>query len=133
MQVDRKVDAALDAEEQDQTCRRETAERIGIARGKREPAKDDKRENRDQQHARYYAELLAGDGENEVRVAVGKNPLQGSFSGTLAEPAAAYETFKRGIHLKGIADAAAGRRRIDKAQDACAHMRHEFEGQRHRE
>src|SRR5436305_7210147 len=112
MQVHRNIDAALNAEKQNQTRRREAAERIGIARRKRQPTEHDESKQRDQNHAGYDAEFLAGDRENEIGMAVGKDALQRAFARSFAEPAAADETFKRGIDLKRVGHAAAGRLRI---------------------
>ena len=49
------------------------------------------------------AELLAGDGEDEVGVGVGQDALQRALARPLAEPAARHEAVHRGIDLERIA------------------------------
>ena len=46
------------------------------------------------------AELLGGDGEDEVGMRVGQDALHRALPGTAAEPAAAGERFHRSIDLE---------------------------------
>ena len=105
---------------------REPAERIRVARGEHERAQDDEGEEGDQRHAGDHAEFLAGHGEDEVGVRVGQDALVDALAWAPPEPAAGEDALQRRVDLKRV-DQAAGRIRIEKAQDALVHVRRQFE------
>ena len=51
------------------------------------------------------AEFLAGDGEYEVAVGVGKDLLDRAFAGAAPQHAAVHEGLERGVHLVAVAGA----------------------------
>ena len=93
----------------------------------KEAAQHDEAEEQDQRHAGDHAELLAGDGEDEVGVGVGKDALVDALARTASEPAAREDALQRRVDLEGVDDAAR-RVGIDEAQHALMHVRRQLEG-----
>ena len=69
-----------------------------------------KPKNSDQRQAGDHAELLAGDGEDEVGVGVGQDALVDALARAAPEPAAREDALQRGVDLERV-DHAAGRSR----------------------
>ena len=93
----------------------------------KETAQYDEAEEDDQRHAGDHAELLAGDGEDEVGVRVGKDALVDALARPAPEPAARENALQRRVDLKGV-DHAAGRVGIDEAQHALMNVRRQLVG-----
>ena len=104
--------AALHAEQHRQAGGREAAEGILVARGGHQAAHDDEGEDGTMTRQTDDAELLGCDGEDEIGVGVGQDALDRALARALAEPAAAHESFERGVDLECVADAMR-RTRID--------------------
>ena len=62
-----------------------------------------KREHREQHEAEDHAELLARDGEHEVRVRVGQHVLDVALARPAPEQATAAECLQRAVHLIVVA------------------------------
>ena len=128
MQVHRHIDAGLHAKQHGEARRRETAEGILVFLRIEQGPHDDKGQKRDDADAHENAELLAGHREDEVRVAVGKDALQRALARPLSEPAARDEGIARGIDLERIAHTHVFGLRLQKMQDARAHVWHKLIG-----
>ncbi len=129
VQIDRHVDGALDAEQNDEARRGETAERILVARCRNQPAQHDEGEDRDDRDASDDTELLAGHRENEIGMAIRQDPFQRALARPLAEPTPGNETLQRGIDLERVA----GRHAVSCVEeflDADADMRHQLIGEK---
>ena len=85
----RHVDDRLQAELHEQAGRGEHDEEIVLLQQPREAAQHDEGEERDDDEADDEAELLAGDGEDEIGMRVGQHVLHRAFAGAAA-PAARH-------------------------------------------
>ena len=95
----------------------EQHEQVGVLERADEAAQHDEGEERDQQQAEQQAELLAGDGEDEVGVRVRQHLLDRAFARAAAEQPAAVKGLERPLDLIAVAA-----RRIEELVDALAHV-----------
>src|ERR1700730_12400461 len=123
MNIDSHVDRALEAEKHHQSSRGEAAKKVLVARRHEQAAQHDEGENRRDQEAGENTAFLSRNGEDKIRMGIGKNVLDCPFARPLAEPAAGQEAVERGVHLKRIGHASA-RAWIDEIENAGAYMRH---------
>src|SRR5207237_3564345 len=99
---------------------REDDEEIVLLEDAREAAQHDEAEDQHDDDAGHEAELLAGDGEDEIGMGVGQELLDRAFAWASAPQPAIHESLDRAVDLIAVAA-----RRIEKAVDAAGDVRQE--------
>ncbi|KIU01127.1 hypothetical protein QU39_00315, partial [Staphylococcus aureus] len=117
LRVHRHVDAGLQSEERGEPGDGESREGVVGAARQLQSAHHDEGEQRHEAEADDHAELLAGDGEDEVGMRVRQVALGDALAGTGAEPASGAERFARPELLEAVAGVA-----VEEAADALADM-----------
>src|SRR5579883_2672488 len=97
------MDKRLQPELREETPDREHDEEIEILERAGEAPQHDESEERDDGERRRQAQLLAGNGEDEIGMRVGQRQLHRSLSRPGAGEPAMDEGVERAVHLVGVA------------------------------